>query len=135
MEYALRFKSNYISSRLFYESGSNVINKLTLLDENSIFRTQECNLGSVHDFGMQILSSLSFGRLTVTPSIRMYNRTTWANNYAEQKNIDNKKQWIVESDLTSILSFKHDFALSAIVQYMRKWGLRKSDFRKRPLSV
>lgn len=117
MEYALRFRSNYISSRLFYESRSNVINKLTLLDENSIFRTQECNLGSMYDLGMQILSSLSFGRLTITPSIRMYNHTTWANSYAEQKNIENRKQWIVESNLTSILSFKHDFALSAIFQY------------------
>jgi len=117
MEYALRFKSNYISSRLFYESKSDIINKLTLFDENSIFKTQECNLGSVHDFGMQILGSLSFGRLTITPSIRMYKRTTLANNYAQQKNIEDKKQWIAESDLTSILSFKHDFALSTIFQY------------------
>ncbi|WP_372935106.1 TonB-dependent receptor domain-containing protein [Mariniphaga sediminis] len=117
LEYSTRFKSNYMSARLFYETRSHAINHLTYLNDNRIFVTQAHNLGNIHQYGLQLAGALKFGIVSVNPSFRFYNQSTFANNTAKRYGVANKNNLVVESSISSILSFKKSFALSAIFQY------------------
>ncbi len=117
LEYAIRFKSNYISSRLFYETTTDAINNLTYLNDSNLFVTQAQNLGSIHQYGLQVLGALKMGMLTINPSFRLYNQSTFGNSLMRQHGRENKNNLVFESGISSILSFKNDFALSVIFQY------------------
>ncbi len=117
LEHTIRFKSNYISSRLFYETISDAINNLTYLNVSNLFVTQVQNLGSIHQYGLQLTGALKMGMLTISPSFRMYNQSTFGNSLAKQSGIENKNNLVFESGISTILSFKNDFALSVIFQY------------------
>lgn len=117
LEHTIRFKSNYISSRLFYETISDAINNLTYLNLSNLFVTQVQNLGSIHQYGLQLTGALKMGMLTINPSFRLYNQSTLGNSQAKQYGIENKNNLVLESGISTILSFKNDFALSVIFQY------------------
>lgn len=117
LEHTIRFKSNYISSRLFYETITDVINNLTYLNDSNLFEKQVQNLGSRHQYGLQLAGALKIGMLTISPSFRLYNQSTFGNSLAKQYGIENKNNLVFESAISSILSFKNDFALSVIFQY------------------
>jgi hypothetical protein len=117
LEHTMRFKSNYISSRLFYETKTDAINNLTQLNERNVFETQIQNLGSIHQFGLQLSGALKMGMLTISPSLRLYNQSTYANSLAKRYGLENKNNLVFESSLSSIMSFKNDFALSVVFQY------------------
>jgi len=57
------------------------------------------------------------GMLTLSPSFRLYNQSTFGNSLTKQYGIKNKSNLVFESGISSILSFKNDFALSVIFQY------------------
>jgi outer membrane receptor protein involved in Fe transport len=117
LEHTIRFKSNYISSRLFYETRTDATTNLTYLIDSTLFETQSQNLGSIHQYGLQLTGALKMGILTISPSFRLYNQSTFGNSLAKQYGIENKNNLVFESGISSILSFKKDFALSAILQY------------------
>ena len=117
LEHSIRFLSSYISSRLYYEMERNVINNLTILNDNSVFEIQKQNLGTIHQYGMQLSGSLKYGLLTFTPSIRLYNQSTHGNNLAKQYNLKTRNDWVFESDVSTVLSLRNNFALSFIYQY------------------
>lgn len=83
-EHTIRFKSNYISSRLFYETKCDVINNLTYLNASNLFVIQVQNLGSIHQYGLHLTGALKLGILTINPSFRLHNQFTITNNLAKQ---------------------------------------------------
>lgn len=117
LEHTISFKSNYISSRLFYETISNVINSLTYLNERNLFETQFQNLGSIHQYGLQLTGALKIGMLAVSSSFRLYNQSIFRNSLAKKYITENKNNLVFESDISGIVSLKNDFALSVIFQY------------------
>ncbi|MCA1761270.1 MAG: outer membrane beta-barrel family protein, partial [Bacteroidales bacterium] len=128
-EHSVRFNGSYVSSRLFYESVSNAISNLTFLNDSAAFETQAQNLGDIHQLGMQFLGSLKFGQLTISPSIRIYNQSTIGNSLAKQYNIENRNNWVVDAGVSSVLSFKHDFAFSGTLQYSTvKYHIQENTF-------
>jgi len=117
LEHSIQFRGNYISSRLFYDNKTNSINNLTILNDSSAFETQVQNLGTISQYGVQFSGSLTFGLLTFNPSVRLYNQSTFGNNLAKQYEVKNRNGLVFEFDFSSVLSFRHNFALSAIFQY------------------
>jgi outer membrane receptor protein involved in Fe transport len=117
LEHSIQFQGNYISSRLFYEKRTNSINNLTILNDSSAFETQVQNLGTISQYGVQFSGSLTFGLLTFNPSVRLYNQSTFGNNLAKQYDVKNRNDLVFELGFSSVLSFRHNFALSAIFQY------------------
>lgn len=117
LEHSVRFKSNYISTRLYYETITDAFNNLTYLNDSNLFVTQVQNLGSIHQYGLQLTGVLTMGMLTVSSSFRLYNQSTLGNSLAKQYGIENKNNLVFESGISSILFFKNDFALSLILQY------------------
>lgn len=117
LEHSVRYHSNFISSRLFYETINDAINNLTYLNDSNIFVTQVQNLGSIYQYGMQLSGSVKIGILGFNSSFRFYNRSTFGNSLAKQYGIGNKSNLIFESSISSILSFKNDLTLSVIFQY------------------
>lgn len=117
IEYSIRFKSNYISSRFFYETRTDAINNLTYLNESNLFETQVQNLGSIQQYGLQLTGVLKIGIITISPSFRLYNQSTFGNSLAKQNGIENKNNLVFESGISGILSFKNNFALSVIFQH------------------
>jgi hypothetical protein len=84
LEHSIRFRSNYISSRLFYETITDAFNNLTYLTNSNLFVTQVQNLGSIHQYGLQLTGALKMGMLTISPSFRLYNQSTFGNSLAKQ---------------------------------------------------
>ncbi|MCF8236354.1 MAG: TonB-dependent receptor [Bacteroidales bacterium] len=117
LEHTLRFKGNYISSSLFYETKTDAINKLTYLNDNNLFVTQPQNLGSIQQYGLQLRGALKIGMLTVSPSLSLYRQSTSGNSLAKHYGTGNKSNLVLESGISSILSFKNDYALSVIFQF------------------
>lgn len=117
LEHSIRFKSNYISTNLFYETITDAINNLTYIYDSNIFLTQMQNLGSINQYGLQLSGVLTMGMFTFSSSYRFYNQYTYINSLAKQYGVENKSNLVFESGISSILSFKNDFALSLIFQY------------------
>lgn len=117
LEYATRFKSNYMSAQLFYETESNAINNFTSLNKRNLFVSQLQNLGDIHQYGLQLKGALKFGILSINPSLRVYHQSTFGNDFAKHHAVENKDNWVFESGISSVLSLKRDFALSFIFQY------------------
>lgn len=115
-EHSIRYDVSYISYRIFYERRTNAINNLTVLNEGG-FETQLQNLGEISQLGIQFSGSLKLGSLAITPSFILYNQSTFGNSLAKQNNIDNRNSWAFEAGISSVMSFKHDFALSGTLQY------------------
>lgn len=115
-KYTRRLKNNYLSARLFYETQSKAINQLTYLDDAVLFVKQVENLGDIHHYGLQLDGALQLGIVSINPSFRLYRLSTSGNSTAKQFGIANKDKLVLESSISSILSLKKDFTLSAIFQ-------------------
>lgn len=120
LEHTISFNSNYVSARLFYETITNALHNLTQLTDSNIFISQVQNCGSLSQFGVQISGVFKLGMLTISSSFRVYNQSATANSLAKQYGIENKNNLVFETGISTILSFKHDFALSAILQHETK---------------
>jgi hypothetical protein len=116
--HSIQFKVSYISYDLFYEATSKAINNLTFLNDSSAFETQARNLGTIHQYGLHFSGSMKFGLLTLNPSVRLYCQSTFGNNLAKQYDVKNRNNLVFESGFSSVLSFRHDFALSVIFRYV-----------------
>jgi hypothetical protein len=74
---------------------------------------------------VQLQGSLKLGSFTFNPSVRLYNQVTSVNDLARQYGIEDREKLAFESGFSTILSLKHDFALSVIFQY----ATRKSNIQ------
>ncbi|MGV8137146.1 MAG: TonB-dependent receptor domain-containing protein [Mangrovibacterium sp.] len=129
IEYSVQFRSNYLSSRLFYDQVSCAMSNLTFLNDSSAFETQRQNLGTISQYGVQLQGSLKFGPFTFNPSVRLYNQATSVNDLARQYGVEDRKKLVLESGFSTILSLKHDFALSVIFQHAtRKNNIQDQTF-------
>jgi outer membrane receptor protein involved in Fe transport len=129
IEYSVQFRSNYLSSRLFYDQVSRAMGNLTFLNDSSSFETQRQNLGTIRQYGVQLQGSLKLGPFTFNPSVRLYNQVTSVNDLARQYGVEDREKLAFESGFSTILSLKHDFALSVIFQYAtRKSNIQDQTF-------
>ncbi|OJU53981.1 MAG: hypothetical protein BGN96_17850 [Bacteroidales bacterium 45-6] len=117
LEYSTRFKTNFISTQLFYETTVDAINNLSYVKDNTVFVIQPQNLGDLHQYGLQLKAALKFGILSISPYASLYVQSTYGNKLAQDHAIKNKTNLVFASGLSSLLSFKNDLALSAIFQY------------------
>jgi outer membrane receptor for ferrienterochelin and colicin len=118
MEYSKKFKSNFVSTRFFYNGNREVINNLTFINDTSAFETRIYNLGTIHQLGFQFIGTLKIGGLiTFNPYIRLYGQYTKGNQLANEFSIADRYQLVIEPGFSAIVSFKHDFNLSMSCQY------------------
>jgi hypothetical protein len=117
LEYSTRFKANFISTQLFYETIVDAINSLSYVKDNTVFVIQPQNLGNLNQYGLQLKGALKFGILSISPYASLYVQSTSGNRLAKDHAIKNKTNLVFASGFSSILSFKNELALSVIFQY------------------
>jgi hypothetical protein len=117
IEHSIQFGSNYFSSRLFYSRTNNAINNLTNYNDSYVFETQVQNLGTIDQYGVQLLGSYTLGRITFNPYLRVFELQTTANDLAKQNGVGNRHRPGFDSGLTTMMSFNHDIAVSLVFQY------------------
>jgi outer membrane receptor protein involved in Fe transport len=117
-EYAVRFNNNYLSARLFCSRSSDFIQSYMFLNDSLVFETQNGNLGNIIQAGLQASGSLKVGKLiSFNPYLRLYRNHTQANGLASEHSISNRGQWVAETSLSALLSFKHGMNLSVNLNY------------------
>lgn len=117
IEHSVQFNSNYFSSRLFYNTASNVINNLTFINDTNAFETQVQNLGTIHYLGVQFLGTFKFGIATINPYLRSFEVYAESDNLARKYDVMNRQKLSFESGLSTVISFKGDVAVSLVIQY------------------
>jgi outer membrane receptor protein involved in Fe transport len=117
LEHSVQFNSNYFASRFFYNRTTDAMNNMTFLNDTSAFETQVNNLGTIHQYGVQLMGTFKLGFVTLNPYVRLSGLSTSGNDLAKAYAIGNKKNIAFESGLSTIVSFKHDLALSFVLQY------------------
>jgi outer membrane receptor protein involved in Fe transport len=117
LEYKLQLKSGYFGTRFFYNKIIDVKNNLTILNDEGIFETSIQNLGTIREAGVQFTGAFKAGPVAINPVLRLYRLSTSGNQLAQQNDIENRTQWVIEPSLSSILSLKKNFSVSAVFQY------------------
>jgi len=117
LEYSMQFKSNYVSSRLFYKGTAGVINSLTLINDSGLFENEVNNSGTIARFGAEVSGSIKIGKLSVSPYLKLYQLNSYVNRLAGEYKVEDRRGFGFESGLSGILSFKKDLALSFVFQY------------------
>jgi outer membrane receptor protein involved in Fe transport len=117
IEHNVQLKSGYFATRFFYSKIIEVKNNLTILNEEGIFETSIQNMGPIREEGVQFTGAFKAGPLAINPVLRFYRLSTSGNQLAQQNDIENRTQWVIEPSLSSILSLKKNFSVSAVFQY------------------
>ena len=118
LEHSIRFRNNYLSTRLFYNRVSDAIGNYSFINDTSAFETRVYNLGSVNQYGIQLSGAVQPWKIfTFNPWVRVYGNDTRGNEKAQKAGIADRKQLVLESGLSAILTFRHDLALSFSLQY------------------
>ena len=111
-EYSKSFNSNFISLKSFYNCITDAINNLTLPYDTILVKTSPFNLGTIHQYGMQISGSMEIDKLiTFTPYLRLYGQYTEGNTLAMHYSIKDRNQLVAETGISAIASFKYDISL------------------------
>ncbi|MGB8491919.1 MAG: outer membrane beta-barrel family protein [Bacteroidales bacterium] len=117
LEYSLQFKGNYLSSRLFYQRATNVINYLIMTKDYSSVESQANNLGTLSSTGLQLTGAFRIGIASFDPYLRVFNLNSFGNANAKQFSVADRSGLSYETGLSAIFSFRKDFALSFVFQY------------------
>jgi hypothetical protein len=117
LEHSIRFASNYFATRLFYNKTTDAINKLTFVNDTCAFETKTYNLGTIHQYGIQLSGSFKLGIATLNPYVRIYGLHGVGNNTVQQYAVKNKRTTGIESGLSAIVSVTNTLALSLSAQY------------------
>jgi len=117
LEHSVRFASNYFATRLFYNKTTDAINKLTFVNDTSAFETKTYNLGTIHQYGIQLSGSFRLGIATLNPYVRIYGLHGAGNSTARQYSVANRHTTGIESGLSAIVSVTNTLALSLSAQY------------------
>lgn len=116
-EYSGQFHQNHLSLRLFYDKMNHVIQPLIVLDDENRLLTKPCNLGVLHQYGGQMTAVVKMGRFTIYPSVRLFRQQTRPNSLAVDNGVVERREMVLETGLSAILSLSHQTALSASFQY------------------
>jgi hypothetical protein len=117
LEYSIRFKSNFFSSRLFYYRSYDVINNLMFINDNGAFEIQVHNMGTITQSGNQFSGALKIGNITINPLLRIYHLSTKGNELAKKYHVKNKDGFAFESGLSAIIPLKNNLSFSLTYQY------------------
>jgi hypothetical protein len=118
LDYATTFGNNFISTGVFFESASNVIETLTVLHDLSLFEKETQNLGNATYFGIKMLGRLQCHKnIMINPLVKFYHIQTSGNELATLNGIEDNNAFAFETGLSAIFSLKYDIALSAIIKY------------------
>ncbi len=118
LDYSIRFKSNYIFSRLFYSRLSDAMNTLTFINEDNYFETHIYNLGDIHKYGIQVSGSINIiNSIAVNPYLKVFEINSKGNDIANQYNIIDRRKMAMESGISAIVSLGHDITASFLFQY------------------
>ncbi len=120
IEHSVQFKGNYFATRLFYNRITDAINDLTFINDTSAFESQVHNMGTINQYGVQLLGAFKLGIATFNPYFRVFDVYTVSNSLTKQYGVGNRHNPTFESGLSAIVSFKHDIALSLVYQYASK---------------
>ncbi|NMB05654.1 MAG: TonB-dependent receptor [Bacteroidales bacterium] len=116
-EYSGRFHQNHLSLRLFYDKVNHAIQPLTVLNDENKLLTKPCNLGVLHQFGGQMTAIVKMGCFTIYPSVRLYRQQTRPNSLAVDNGVEERREMVLETELSAILSLAYQTALSASFHY------------------
>ncbi|MCF8303362.1 MAG: TonB-dependent receptor family protein [Bacteroidales bacterium] len=118
LEYSLRPNNNYLAATLFWENTSNVIDRMSFINNKQQLQIETANMGTMRQYGLQLIGSLKLtGQITLNPYLKGYRYNVSMNQAAMEKGLDDKSGWAYESGLSAMMSFKHDFSVSAIFSY------------------
>jgi hypothetical protein len=117
LEHSVRYKSNFLASRLYFSRTTMAINNLMIINSSGNFETRVHNLGNIDQFGLQLSGALKIRLLTLNPYVRVFGLNATANSLAESYSVINKHKAGLESGISVIATIKHDLALSLIMQY------------------
>lgn len=117
IEHSMQLKSGYFATRFFYIKIFEVKNYLTIINDEGIFETSIQNLGTIREAGVQFTGAFKAGPVAINPVLRMYRRSTSGNQLTQLNDIENRTKWVIEPSLSSILSLKKNFSVSAVFQY------------------
>lgn len=130
LDYSVRFKTNYISSALFYSRVSDAINSLTVINGDNYLESKVYNLGNIYKIGMKLSGTINIGKsITVNPYLKLYDIYTKGNSIAYKYEIKNRHRIAMESGLSAMVSFKKNISASFLFQYNSKnYKIQKSRF-------
>jgi outer membrane receptor protein involved in Fe transport len=114
MEYSKKFKSNFVSARLFYNRNSNAINNLTFINDTSAFETRIYNLGTIHQLGFQFTGTLKLGRIiSFNPYLRFFGQYTDGISWREFS-IANRHQNVLSQASAILIQTRFNLSLTSI---------------------
>lgn len=129
LEYATQTQRGSFTPNLFYERITNVLGNLTTVSSSNIFETQIQNMGTIQQYGVQLLGTFRYGILSTSYSLRLYHQQATPSSLPRKYSVDANEKMVFDSGVSAILSFKHSFALSAILQYSTtKYSIQNSNF-------
>lgn len=117
LEYALRFKNHFVSTRLFYDRSSDAIRNLMRINESDIFEIQKNNLGDIRQTGILFSGSLGFGKAGLNPYLKLSDVYSVPNSLASENNISECHKTVLESGLSAYINFKFDITATVTFQY------------------
>ncbi|WP_194831454.1 TonB-dependent receptor domain-containing protein [Prolixibacter sp. NT017] len=118
LDYSMRLGNNFLSTRLFYNQSTRVINSLTFVNDSNLFETNIYNAGEVEQLGLQISSALKLGKtFALNPYLKVFSNWTHPNVIARQYQTVAKQELSYEVGLSAIASFKHDWTAAFRMQY------------------
>ncbi len=118
LEYSVRPGNNHLSTRLFFDKLTDVIQNLTKVTENGIFETRNYNLGDIHHYGIQFTGSLSLTQKAgLNFYLKLFDVHSIPGDRALQENIGERHRFTRETGASAYSGFRHGFSLSATLQH------------------
>lgn len=118
LEFSQRFEHHFISARLFYHKMNDVINALTVLNQEDIFEIQRANLGAISHAGVQFSGALSIGkRGGFQPYLKVFEVYSQPNSLAREYMVQNRRQIAWASGFSAFARLGMDFTASLIFKY------------------
>lgn len=127
--YSLTFGSSFLKSGLFYQLSQDVIEQLTMLEDEVFLRKEVRNLGNISKVGIQTSGSLRLLKnISINPDIRIFSVRTNGNALAQANEIANKQAVNFATALSAVFVMPHDFSFSLSLQYNSEQTRIQSDY-------
>ncbi|HPT22697.1 MAG TPA: TonB-dependent receptor [Bacteroidales bacterium] len=125
---------SFLSAGLFYEKESNSISRYAVVKDSGFVESGIGNLGALSRYGIQFSGPLKLNRIiTITPWIRFFNSYTSANSFAQANHVSSRNKIALESGLSAIATFRHEFSVSFQLQYNSPYIDMQSEYCSDPL--
>jgi outer membrane cobalamin receptor len=117
LEYSLRLKNHFVSTRVFHNRTSDAIRNLMWINESGIFEIQKNNLGDIRQTGILVSGALGFGKAGLNPYFKLSDVYSIPNSLATENNISECHKAVFESGLSAYVNFKFDITATFTFQY------------------